>query len=181
MNRLSSHAAVFLQKSCSDAQKHRSPGRTALISQQRAAMSLITFFCCHLGAPCITATIKIMGATKISLPKGVWVSKGALLDHVGTGCGMLHAGRGAQQLWVGQCQLWSWAALMESSALMTKQNFSKGIGNARPWVYQTFTELGKLLWKNLIQSDWAPAALTGLPDPLLCPDKMPLFAFHADQ
>lgn len=122
-----------------------------------------------------------MGATKISLPKGVWVSKGALLDHVGTGCGMLHAGRGAQQLWVGQCQLWSWAALMESSALMTKQNFSKGVGNARPWVYQTFTELGKLLWKNLIQSDWAPAALTGLPDPLLCPDKMPLFAFHADQ
>lgn len=56
-------------------------------------------------------------------------------------------------------------ALMESSALMMNQNFSKGVGNARPWVYQTFTELGKLLWKNLIQSDWAPAALSGLPDP----------------
>lgn len=90
------------QFSCRRAvQKHHSPRRTPLISQQRAAMSLLTFFLCHLGAPCITATIKIEAA-KISLPKGVWVSKGALLDHMGTGCGMLHAGRRTQQLWLGQ-------------------------------------------------------------------------------
>lgn len=126
------------------------------------------FFLCHLGAPCVTATIKITEAAKRNLPKGVWVSKEALLDRVSTGCGRLRAGRRARQLWVGQCQLWSFAALMESSVFTTEHNFSKGAGNARPWVHQTFTELGKLLWKNLIQSDLAPPVLTGLPSSPSC-------------
>lgn len=98
-------AAVFLQKSCSDPQKHPSPRRTPLISQQRAGTSLLTFFLCHLGAPCVTDTTKIIEAAKIRLPIGVWGSKGALLDPVGTGCGMLLAGRMAWQLWVEQSQL----------------------------------------------------------------------------
>lgn len=57
---------------------------------------------------------------------------------------------------------------MESSALMTKHNFSKGVGNVRTWVHQNFTELGELLWKNLIQSDLAPPAQTGLPSSPSC-------------
>lgn len=71
---------------------NHSPRRTPLIYQQRAGKSLLTFFLCHLGAPCVTATIKFIEAAKVSLPKGVWVNKGALLDHVGTGCGMLREG-----------------------------------------------------------------------------------------
>lgn len=138
-------------------------------------MSLLTFFLCHLGAPCATATIKIIEAAKIKSPKRCLGEQGSSPGPCG------------HRLWDAPCREKGLAALGGTTpAVELGSTDGELCSNNKAELFQRCRkckalgppDLGKLLRKNLIQSDRAPPVLSGLPS---SPDKMPLLAFHGDQ